>query len=300
MKLITRILPLFLFFLVFSCQNEENVAPEMERPHSPWVFRSVMDSMPRMVTLALHDDLWASYHTMTGALYKTWKGGVNFDGAVYTTAHGPQPSSLGNGWTENQFNQPWSIIKNGKETTATVQYRGHEFKNGHAVLRYELTVGKDKIEVTERPEYVQNDKEQVGFERTFTTKNVPEGVQVLLNTNVNSIALESSIETDGEFKIKDTVERKFKKVSGIDITGHLTLKSNGTTRFATFHTRKPMLENSNKIVGAEEEELPAGFKLIARNDCKTCHNTIVNTVGPSYKQIAKKYRNTSDNIAKLT
>ncbi|MFT4761346.1 MAG: cytochrome c [Paraglaciecola sp.] len=301
MKVFTRVLSILTFILIFSCQNEPTNTVKIERPHSPWVFRSVMDSMPRMVTLALHDNLWASYHTQTGALYKTWRGGVNFDGAVYTTAHGPQPSSLGNGWTQNQYKEPWLLSQNGKETKAKFQYKGHELKKGHALLKYELTsVDGQKIEITEQPEFLEKEGGKMGFERVFTTKNVPEGTQVILETNVNSIALESAIETDGDFQINNKKERLFKKISGLDLEGKLVLNSNATTRFATNYVKRPLLENTNKIVGQEEEEdLPAGYKLIARNDCKTCHNTYVNTVGPSYKDVAKKYQNSSENVAML-
>ena len=48
-----------------------------DRPNDPFVFRSVMDKRPRMVTIALHDNLWASYSADSCSLYKTWKGGVD-------------------------------------------------------------------------------------------------------------------------------------------------------------------------------------------------------------------------------
>jgi len=88
--------------LQFLCKTQEQKAT-IERPHDPWVFRSVLRSKARMITVALHDDLWAAHNTETGTLYKVWKGGVNSDGAVYTTAHGPQPSSLGNAYFENKY-----------------------------------------------------------------------------------------------------------------------------------------------------------------------------------------------------
>ncbi|MFN7120139.1 MAG: cytochrome C, partial [Saprospiraceae bacterium] len=80
-----------IYLLSIGCKKNSDTA--FVRPHDPWVFRSVLDSIPRMLTVALNDNLWAAYSAQTGALYKTWKGTVNFDGAVYTTAHGPQPST---------------------------------------------------------------------------------------------------------------------------------------------------------------------------------------------------------------
>ena len=105
-----------------------------------------------MVTVALHDNLWASYSAETGALYKVWKGAVNFDGAVYTTVHGPQPSSLGNAWFINAIEKPFRIQQNGNAVEAKMQYRGHRFDNGQVWLNYELTLPDGAIiEVSERP-----------------------------------------------------------------------------------------------------------------------------------------------------
>ena len=45
---------------------------------------------------------------------------------------------------------------------------------------------------------------------------------------------------------------------------------------------------------------PEGATLIKRSDCTTCHKPDVKLVGPSFKDIAAKYPNTEENIAKLT
>ena len=74
-------------------KKDSSIVPE--RPHQPFAFRSVLDEQPRIITLALHDDVWAAYHTDSCSLYKVWKGHVQFQGAVYDNAHGPQPISIG-------------------------------------------------------------------------------------------------------------------------------------------------------------------------------------------------------------
>lgn len=283
----------------FSCQKDgsENI----QRPHSPWVFRSVLDSLPRMVTAALHDDLYVAYQTQTGAIYKAWKGGVNFDGAVYTTAHGPQPSSLGDGWFIGKYSSPWKVVKNGEELLPKIQYRGHRFENGHVVFNLELILPDGHlINVTEQPEYVTNSNGLTGLERTFTTANVPEGAQVVLLTNLSSIALETNVTTNGQWTVSNKADRSYKSISGFDLEGSLALNTNGTTTFTAYFTQKPLIENTNKIAGAEDaEDLPLGMRLIARSDCKTCHNTYVATVGPAYVEVAKRYRNNEDNVLTL-
>ena len=66
-----------------GCDKKGSNAVGPERPYQPWVFRSVLDQQPRIITLALHDNMWAAYHTDSCALYKIWKGHVQLQGAVY-------------------------------------------------------------------------------------------------------------------------------------------------------------------------------------------------------------------------
>ena len=76
-----------------SCKRSNNALDEA-RANDPFVFRSVLDSMPRMVTIALHDNLWVAYHTGSCSMYKAWRDGVDLTGAVYDTQHGPQPMTI--------------------------------------------------------------------------------------------------------------------------------------------------------------------------------------------------------------
>lgn len=282
----------------WSCSKDSE---KVTRPHDPWVFRSVLDSMPRMLTVALHDDLWAAYSAQNGAIYKVWRGGVNFDGAVYTTAHGPQPSTLGDAYLINTIEQPWAVVVEGKTESPQIQYRGHRFdKKGKVKIHTELKLSNNQtVTVWEQPEYFTNETGQAGLERLFTVSDLPKGANLQLKFNVSSIVHPSNIQTDGELAVEKSEDRIFKDREVIDVEATLTLKSNGTTRMATIFT-SPTVENPNKIEGAEEdEELPLGFRLIARSDCKTCHNTYLKTIGPSYVDIAKKYLQTPENSAML-
>lgn len=302
-KLFKTITPTFLLLFslfLIGCGGSETEST-IDRPHSPWVFRSVLDQTPRMVTLALNDNMWVAYSAEKGSFAKAWKGNVNFDGAVYTTVHGPQPSSLGDFWTVSEFEEPWSIVGNGNTVKPKVQYRGHRFEDGRAWLNYDLILDDGTVvNVSESPEYVENADGLAGLERLFKTANVPEGSKVVLDMNVNSIAMEQSIVTDGQWTTDKTEKREAKGLNAVDAFGKLTLNANGMTTLTTSFTKKPLIENPNKVEGAEEEEdLPAGYRLIARNDCKTCHNTYVKTVGPSYADVAKKYSNTPANVAML-
>ncbi len=48
-----------------SCNSKKQL-----RPRDPWVFRSVLDNKPRMITAALHDDMYVAYSAQTCQLYK--------------------------------------------------------------------------------------------------------------------------------------------------------------------------------------------------------------------------------------
>lgn len=299
-KLIPVVLTGILLY-VFACNTVKTSAKDIQRAHDPWVFRSVLDGKARMLTLALNDNLWAAYSAEDGTFYKAWRGSVNFDGAVYTTVHGPQPSSLGNIYFQNEYNTPWEVELNGQKTTPKLQYRGHRFKDEQVIINYELQLDNgQRINIGEKPEYVESESGLPGLQRTFTVKNLPKGAKLYFLNNLSSIAVTSSIKTDGNYDILNRKERKAGSISGIDVEGRLTLNGNGSTTLTTFFTETPLIENENKIVDGGGDDLkPLGFRLIERNDCKTCHNTYVKTIGPAYVDVAKRYRNNPSNVEYL-
>jgi len=298
MKRLTKITTIFAILLLWQCTSDP--APTIERPHSPWIFRSVLDQQPRMITLALQEEVWAAYSTQNAALHKVWSGNVELDGAVYTTAHGPQPLSIGDAWFVSDHKTPWQVSRGGKEEAVKIQYKGHQIKNGQAILKYELNlVDGNTIQITEQPEAKISETGLASFERVFTTANVPDGVSISLKTNASSIVAADKIASNGEFKIINTSPRTAKNLTAVDVDGILTLNNNSTTSLTCSFVKAPLIADTNKKGEEEVEEKPLGARLIARSDCKTCHNTYVKTVGPAYLDIAKKYRNTDENVALL-
>lgn len=253
-----------------------------------------------MLTLALHDDLWVSFNTTTCAIGKVWKGHVNFEGAVFTTAHGPQPVTVGDAYFENTISQPWQILHGDSLLETRVIYGGHRLNKGHAELIYQFhTADLPALHVYEQVEYTSGSNAQTGLERIFSTENVPDGYRIRLHTNVNSIASAKNIDTDGELSVVKETPRPVGGLQVLDLEGHLTLKSNGMTRFVTWFIGKPTVKNPNQAAESEDEELPLGQRLIARNDCKTCHNTNIQTIGPAYTDVAKRYPNNDATVTML-
>lgn len=307
-KLILCLLIVSSIFVVNSCTNDSDETTEIPtkikesiRPYNPWVFRSVMDNRPRMITWAIDNDLYASYSTQNGSLYKVWKGDVLFEGAVYNAAHGPQPISFGDAYFVNKYDKPWKLMKNGDEVEFDFQYRGHRFTDAdHAYMTYDFTVDGNSFQVTERPDVVNSDGNLV-FERVFETMNMPDEVELVFITNASSVLLPENVETDGALKIVNQSTRT--GTSGIEvhnIEGELTLNKNAKTRLVVKLTDKALIENpNNALISLEEMEDNEGKNLIGKNDCKSCHNTYVKTIGPSYNAIAEKYATSDDNVIYL-
>ena len=124
--LFLALIALLLGIWYFASRSEGPVV-EIARPNDPWVFRSVLDRQPRMITFALNDQLWAAYSTDSCSLYKVWAGSADFTGAVYNMRHGPQPMSIGAAWFVNAHRQPWSVSLGGKTEHPRTDYKGHRY-----------------------------------------------------------------------------------------------------------------------------------------------------------------------------
>jgi len=197
-----NLLFLALAFLVLSCGDDSATEESTStRPHEPFVFRSVLDKNPRMITFALSDEIWAAYSTQDCALYKAWQGNVNFEGTVWTDTHGPQPTTIGNAYMENEVTDVWKITDaGGKVLDTKVQYKGHKYVGVGALMMYELSAPglANPIKVTEQPEARLTETNRPIFERTFVTADVPDGHTVHFTFNTNSIIVKNDIDTDGK------------------------------------------------------------------------------------------------------
>jgi hypothetical protein len=153
---------LALFLLLLAPEPQRVGAPLPTRPRDPWVFRSVLDKHMRMITIALHEDMWVAYDARTCALYRMWKGGVNFTGSVYDTVHGPQPTVRGADYSRGVDGPAWFAFASDKPIDVTPRYQSYLFEAGHVVLRWELELADGrKLHVAEGLEFVR--PEDLGF-----------------------------------------------------------------------------------------------------------------------------------------
>ncbi|MBL8069132.1 MAG: DUF1080 domain-containing protein [Armatimonadetes bacterium] len=197
-------------------------APAPERPRDIWVFRSVLDQNARMLTAALSDDLWVAYDTQTCSLYKAWTGGVKFDGAVYTTVHGPQPTSVGAPYILNH-GETWSILEKGVAEPVKPKYLGYRFQNGGVFISFKFSTGSgQKISVTESPEYLPAAAGRVGLRRQFHVSGLKSGQLLSLGWNESE---------PGTVLDKVAVGVLFPPATQSDAATHTVLIDNGNNEF---------------------------------------------------------------------
>ncbi len=275
---------LFALLTTTGCQRTT------ERGNDPWVFRSVLDWQPRMITFALGENFWISYNTDRAELYRVWADGVSFEGPVYNQSHGPQPVSLGRAWvSEKSEKSAWRLEVDGQQLLPSVRYRGHRYVDEHAEIIYDLAFTDGTIAtVVELPERSGSRT----LVRTFETTGLPDGANLLLSVNATSLADSDSYSTDGSFSGMQARNDGF--------TADLTLNPNGSTTLELTFTETPPIETIIQQPGAaDESDLPEGLVLINASDCSICHNATVATVGPSYAQVAERYVNSAYNTGVL-
>jgi len=232
------------------------------RPRDPWVFRSVLDTRPRMVTVALDSECYVAYDLTRCTLYKTWKGGVLMEGAAYTDKKNVQPVSWGTSYLADTLeNFQWIAEIDSRKVSSSVVSRGYILGNGKITLNYALVLSSgDTISITERPEFIGGEK-RPGLERVFTTSRVPEGVTVSLKSDSAVFALQAD----------------------------------NTTRLVSWFKPLPPQFPPDMQQAYDHR----GRYYIEKSDCLTCHEFDKTTVGPSFLQIADRYKDQEGAIMNL-
>ena len=236
--------------IALSCENSQSVP---QRPLDPWVFRSVLDRKPRMLTIALDSACYVAYDLASCTLYKAWKGGVLMEGTAYSDKKNVQPTSWGESYLADSIRDvQWVAEQDGKSQSLKVIHKGHTFRDKQVYLKYWIIGSSgDTIRVEERPEFVRNNEGEPGLERVFNVSGVPDGVTVSLRSSASTLPLNSD---------KPTVSAIYFK--------ELPAQFPPQPEAAFDHRGRYWMEKS---------------------DCMTCHETDRRTVGPAFAEIAQKY-----------
>lgn len=303
---------LLIMLISHGCGN--TYAVQGERPRNPWVFRVNLDNIPRIVVLALDEELWMAYDTHNAKLYKAWKGDINFNGPMYDDRHNVQPSSRGIIYIVDSVKQsPWRLKLGSSEIPVQAQYIGYILQDNKATIQYKIQLkeGED-ILIEETPEYVTNQDGDPGLERAFTMSNVPEGVEVFLKIRCGALESKQGLQVSGGSFTQSTVTAQAHEWGSTYIVeGMVTLNAHDVTRVTAFFDSKMadqmQVESSesalNQAVDSKservEEPILFGKQLIGLNDCAACHSIDKNMIGPSYTAIAQKYEEDSETVRRL-
>ncbi len=287
-----KILYIIVVLVLFQACNTKQ---DISRPRDPWVFRSVLDQQPRIVTATLHDELFVAYDARYCGLYKAWKGKVILDGPVYTTTHGPQPTSAGYAYFEERLHEPaWRLMVNGNEVIPQVKFKGHYFKNSQVTFRFTLSdENGNKADVEETPEYTSKSGKN-GLHRKFVISNVSSGVEVALKTTLTNLEKATDYETNGTLTAGEPVTNTYPNGTTLSVPVTLVLKTDEPTNLKVYYHRG--FEVPKEIGNVSKTLLEEGSALIEKSDCKTCHNEGKKTIGPAYIDVAKKYDFTKANV----
>lgn len=196
MKRSAFLLIIFCGSLLLQCRRE---APA-DRPRDPWVIRSVLDQRPRMITLALHEEAYAAYDAQHCSLHKVWRGGIAMNGAAYNDVKTVQPTSWGTTYWEAESEQPvWTLQQAGRQSTVRPVFKGYRLNENRLTLQYEIELDNgQKINITERPEYLPESAGGPALLRTFQSKDIPADTKITIDTIVLAANGETLLRMDFE------------------------------------------------------------------------------------------------------
>jgi cytochrome c len=178
----------FFSLLAFACHDVRKPV----RPLDVWVFHSVLDRHPRMLTIALDSSMYAAYDLAHCTLYKIWKGGVSLEGAPYTNKKNVQPVTWGTSYSDTLLNK-WIVQRDGRNDSFRLFSKGYRLLGNQVYLKYLMVLStNDSVLIEERPEFVKNDEEMPGFERTFTVTGVPAGFEIGLRSDSEIFSLKNN------------------------------------------------------------------------------------------------------------
>lgn len=172
---------------------------KVQRPTECWVRRSVLDTRPRMVTVALHKDLYAAYDASSGQLYKVWKDGVRYEGTIWNAQHGPQPTANGPAYILNPVTDAstWVLTKGGQPVKFIARFAGYKWANNQVTFRTRLVLDdKTEIALEETPEYITDNQGHPGFERRIVAR-IPAGYELATGFNARGLASAKSVKVEG-------------------------------------------------------------------------------------------------------
>lgn len=256
---------------------------QTDRQEKVWARRSVLDKIPRILSIRLNKDIYAAYNTESATIYKVWAGTINYDGSVYNGVHGFQPTSQGTTLLKEDEQDLWRIRIKGRIVRPIVTYKGHRLLNGEITLCYDLATGNRHMLVEETPwlSITESETQSIQFQRKFMVTGGDNESVVLLKTVSGNLKNPEDLQINDKSVLTGT---KGSVSFARRITA--TLKTGETTTISwKFRDMSRSTPAQNQPI--EKEEV---ITMLEKSDCYGCHNKDLKTVGPSFSEISARYK----------
>ena len=109
---------LILFLAVVALLQACDSNKDFKRPRDPWVFRSVLDKQPRIITATLNQEMFVAYDARYCGLYKAWKVRLSWTGQFIQPIMVPHQLPMATRTSATRLQEPaWRLVADGNEIT---------------------------------------------------------------------------------------------------------------------------------------------------------------------------------------
>ncbi|NND31833.1 MAG: cytochrome C [Saprospiraceae bacterium] len=164
-----------LFLCCFMGCQQADMGTEMELT---LYRRSVLDQIPRMLTLRFGDEHWLAYDLDHMNPVKLWHGGVLWNGAVFNSVKTVQPTSYGDIYKSFEKENYWSVKHGEHNLQVNVQFDSYALADKNIHFKYSISSDQGKIEVTESPVLYQRG-DSILWQRSYRVSGLQGNMQLL-------------------------------------------------------------------------------------------------------------------------
>lgn len=286
---------LCLFTFIFACQGEKEA--NSATPFACSAKTQSLDQRDSMLVLHLAPDLRLALDARDGSIYKLWKGQIASDSTVYP-GQGLQQLSTGPAFWLDPAPAPFQLLRNATPLSTRYTQGPTQVRKDTVLLQFTLTApGLDPVPVTAT--LAASAQANPTLHLGYRLPVLPSDVAVVYRGTFGSLVDPSHI-TGEHWATHHTDEEKHGDRTYYAASGELALQPSATTTLDIALARHPKIANPNDaLLQPKKPSRPEGARLIARSDCRTCHNNKTKSIGPSYLSVAQRYEPTQENIDML-
>ncbi|MEM7656622.1 MAG: c-type cytochrome [Bacteroidota bacterium] len=120
---------LLILGLLSACQLPGSKEAFVQQAH-----RSVLNQQPRILNLQLTPDHWLAINTTDAQPVQCWRGGIHWEGAVFTNRKTVQPISWGKAYGPLP-SQRWYLAQDQQTLALTPEYLGYRLADGQVIVQ---------------------------------------------------------------------------------------------------------------------------------------------------------------------